>query len=50
MYVPRIFLIAVDCFIVWRILSRVLTCQSIIGRILAHHECHVKSQEEKEFA
>jgi hypothetical protein len=35
MYVSKAFLVAVACFIVWRILSRVLTCQSRIGRKLA---------------
>jgi len=35
MYVPKVFLAAVACFIVWRILLRVLTCQSRIGRRLA---------------
>ncbi len=35
MYVPKMFLVAVACFIVYRILSRVLTCQSRIGRKLA---------------
>jgi hypothetical protein len=35
MYVPKMFLIAVACYIVWRILSRVLTCQSRIGQGLA---------------
>jgi hypothetical protein len=37
MYVPKMFLVAVACFIVWRILSRILTCQSRIGRGLALH-------------
>jgi hypothetical protein len=35
MYVPKMFLVAVACFLVLRILSRVLTCQSRIGRKLA---------------
>jgi len=35
MYVPKTFLVAFACFIVWRILSRILTCQSRIGRSLA---------------
>ncbi len=35
MYVPKMFLVAVACLIVWRILSRILTCQSRIGRRLA---------------
>jgi hypothetical protein len=35
MYVPKMFLIAVACFIVWRILSRILNCENRIGRNLA---------------
>lgn len=35
MYVPKMFLVAAGCLIVWLILSRVLTCQSRIGRGLA---------------
>ncbi len=35
MYVPKVFLVAVACFVTWRILSRILTCQSRIGRKLA---------------
>jgi hypothetical protein len=34
-YVPKTFLVAIACFIVWWILSRILTCQSSIGRKLA---------------
>jgi hypothetical protein len=37
MYVPKIFLVAVALFFVWLILSRVLTCQTAIGRGLAVH-------------
>ena len=35
MYVPKMFLVAVACYVAWRILSRLLTCQSRIGRSLA---------------
>ena len=35
MYVSKAFLAAIGCLIVWQILSRVLTCQSRIGRKLA---------------
>ncbi len=35
MYVPKMILIAVGCFVVWLILSRLLTCQTRIGRSLA---------------
>jgi hypothetical protein len=35
MYIPKMFLVAVACFIVWRILARILNCQSRIGRKLA---------------
>lgn len=37
MYVPKMFLLAIACLFVWRILSRVLNCQSKIGRKLALH-------------
>ncbi len=35
MYVPKMFLIAVACYLIWRLLSRIFTCQSRIGRKLA---------------
>lgn len=35
MYVPKMFLVAIACFIIWRILFRVLTCRSKIGQKLA---------------
>lgn len=35
MYVPKMFLAAFACLIVWRVLRSVLTCQSTIGRKLA---------------
>lgn len=35
MYVPKMFLVAVACLFVWRILSRILNCRSSIGRKLA---------------
>ena len=35
MHVPKMLLLAVACFIVWRILARILNCQSRIGRSLA---------------
>jgi hypothetical protein len=35
MYVPKMFLAAIACYVVCRILSRFLTCQSRIGRSLA---------------
>jgi len=35
MFVPKMPLIAVACFFLWSILSRVLTCQSRVGRKLA---------------
>jgi len=37
MYVPKMFLLAVACWSVGWILSRVLTCQTAIGRGLALH-------------
>jgi hypothetical protein len=35
MYIPKMFLLAVACLFVWWALSRVLNCQSSIGRKLA---------------
>ena len=35
MYVPKMLLVAFACLIIWQMLSRVLTCQSRIGRGLA---------------
>jgi len=35
MYVPRVFLLAAACLILWRILYSTFTCQNRVGRKLA---------------
>jgi hypothetical protein len=32
---PKMFLVAVACYIIWRILAHILTCQNSVGRRLA---------------